>query len=94
MLDKYDQALEQWIADIVVKGDDDALFASGYLQGHFAVVLAELETEDHDLVKDSELLIVNEKMQQCLSMARKELDDQDYQLVSEAWRDLKQNLLA
>ncbi len=36
MLEKYEQALEQWIGEIVAGGDDDALFASGYLQGHFA----------------------------------------------------------
>jgi hypothetical protein len=37
MLDKYDAALESWIEETVSQGDDDALFACGYLQGHVAV---------------------------------------------------------
>ena len=46
MLEQYEQALEEWIGAIVEQGDDDQLFASGYLQGHFAVVLSQLEVEN------------------------------------------------
>lgn len=90
MLEKYEQALEEWIDQIVTSGDDDALFASGYLQGHFAVVLSELEMENVDLVKDTELVALNHKMANSLLLARKELEDHDYQLVAKAWQELKQ----
>ncbi|QSX34970.1 YfcL family protein [Shewanella avicenniae] len=89
MLEQYDLQLEQWIGEIVAKGDDDALFASGYLQGHFAVVLAELEAED-----DHSAAALAEKMQQCLKLAAKELEDHDYRLVADAWQELQQRLSA
>ncbi|MDL2195103.1 YfcL family protein [Shewanella algae] len=89
MLEKYEQALEQWIGEIVAGGDDDALFASGYLQGHFAVVLAKLENESEQ-GPDA----LNERMQQCLKLAAKELEDADYRLVDSAWSELKQRIAA
>ncbi|WP_394129850.1 YfcL family protein [Shewanella maritima] len=89
MLDKFDVTLESWIEEIVTNGDDDALFASGYLQGHVAVVLAELESEsNHDIAS------MDEKMQHCLSLADEELESQDFQLVEQAWQQLRQRLVA
>ncbi|WP_417761617.1 YfcL family protein [Shewanella sp.] len=87
MLEHYEQRLEQWISEIVVTGDDDALFASGYLQGHFAVVLSELEVED-----DHSLVALEAKMQDCLKLAAKELEDHDYRLVADAWQSLHAKL--
>ncbi|MDF0535429.1 YfcL family protein [Shewanella yunxiaonensis] len=87
MLEKYEQALEHWLADIVANGDDDALFASGYLQGHFAVVLAELEAESE---QGTEALAI--KMQHCLKQAAKELEDPDYRLVEHAWLELQRRI--
>ena len=84
MLEKYEHTLDNWIAAILVSGDDDALFASGYLQGHFAVVLSEMETEGRDDVAS-----LDEKMQVCLTQATKELEDNDYQLVANAWQQLR-----
>lgn len=89
MLEKYDAALEAWIADIVANGDDDAVFASGYLQGHFAVVLSELEQE-----ATHELSALEQKMQHCLTLAQEELADADYQLVEHAWEELHKRLAA
>lgn len=87
MLEHYEQQLEQWISEIVVTGDDDALFASGYLQGHFAVVLSELEAQSEQGIE-----ALDEKMHECLKLAAKELEDHDYRLVNDAWQSLRTQL--
>jgi hypothetical protein len=84
MLDKYDAALESWIEETVSQGDDDALFACGYLQGHVAVVLAELE-----VLAEQDLPALEDKMIQCLNLANDELNDSDFMLVSNAWQQLR-----
>ncbi|WP_394147806.1 YfcL family protein [Shewanella atlantica] len=89
MLEKYELASENWISNIVEQGDDDALFASGYLQGHFAVVLSQLEVEE-----EQGFDALNEKMQACLVLAREELDDRDYELVEQAWSELSEIIKA
>lgn len=89
MLDKYDAALESWIEETVVSGDDDALFATGYLQGHVAVVLAELEVEP-----SQDLTALDTKMISCLALANSELNDDDYSLVANAWQQLRQRIQA
>ncbi|MGS0683424.1 YfcL family protein [Shewanella sp. 125m-7] len=89
MIEKYEQTLQDWIERIVAEGDDDALFASGYLQGHFAVVLSQLEVESN---QDMSALEV--KMSECLALAREELGDTDYALVSDAWIQLSAKLAA
>ncbi|MGS0826612.1 YfcL family protein [Shewanella sp. 0m-8] len=89
MIEKYEQTLQDWIESIVAEGDDDALFASGYLQGHFAVVLSQLEAESEQGMDALEV-----KMSDCLTLAREELDDNDYALVSDAWTQLSAKLAA
>ncbi|MGI2261518.1 YfcL family protein [Shewanella sp. GXUN23E] len=89
MLEKYEQTLDNWIESIVASGDDDALFASGYLQGHFAVVLAEMESEG-----STDLVSLDEKMTACLSQATRELEDPDYRLVASAWQELRSAIAA
>lgn len=44
--DTYVQELEQVFDQAVVDGDDDELFASGYLRGHFDLVVAQLELQE------------------------------------------------
>jgi len=86
MLEQYEEALEQWIESVVSHGDDDALFACGYLQGHVAVVLSQLEDEG-----ESTLEALLEKMTDCLALARQEcqeLNDADFALVEAAWTQL------
>lgn len=83
MLEHYEEALEQWIAAVVSHGDDDALFASGYLQGHVAVVLSQLEAQGEDSIDALTL-----KMTESLALARQELNDADYTLVELAWSQL------
>ncbi|NRB22375.1 YfcL family protein [Shewanella sp.] len=89
MLEQYETSLYEWIDDIVAKGDEDALFASGYLQGHFAVALSQLEAET---VQGIDAL--DEKMHVCLELAKQELDDTDYALVASAWQQLNERLCA
>ncbi|GGI83621.1 YfcL family protein [Shewanella gelidii] len=89
MLEKYEQVIDQWIEDIVNNGDDDALFASGYLQGHVAVVLAKL-----DDAQESDFAALENNMAECMALARKELEDADFALVQTAWLDLRDRLLA
>ncbi|MGI2014085.1 YfcL family protein [Shewanella oncorhynchi] len=88
MLEHYEDALEQWIASVVSHGDDDALFACGYLQGHVAVVLSQLEAQG---ATDLDALML--KMTDCLALARQELNDADYALVEQAWAQLKAKII-
>ncbi len=87
MLEQYEQTLEQWIATKVAQADDDQLFASGYLQGHFAVVLSQLEAE-----QDSSHQALDDKMHQCLMTAKTELEPADFVLVQNAWDELRQQI--
>ncbi|MGL5361186.1 MAG: YfcL family protein [Shewanella sp.] len=89
MLEHYEEALEQWIASVVSHGDDDALFACGYLQGHVAVVLSQLET-----LGDSSIGALLLKMTDCLALARQELNAADYALVEQAWAQLHGRMIA
>ena len=89
MIEKYEQTLQDWIEVIVAEGDDDALFASGYLQGHFAVVLSKLESAN-----DQGTAALAQEMVECLALARQELDDNDYALVNDAWLQLSAKLAA
>ena len=87
MLEQYEAALENWIGEVVAHGDDDALFASGYLQGHIAVVLSELEAEN-----DSSLTALDNKVIECMKLARQELEDGDFVLVESAWTELRNKI--
>lgn len=44
--DHFIQQLEQVFDQAVQDGDDDELFASGYLRGHFDLVVAQLELQE------------------------------------------------
>ncbi|WP_076408828.1 YfcL family protein [Shewanella sp. UCD-KL12] len=89
MLEQYETALYEWIEGIVAKGDEDALFASGYLQGHFAVALSQLEAETQQ-----DFASLSAKMDACLELAKNELEDADYALVESAWQQLSERLSA
>jgi hypothetical protein len=43
---EYIERLEQVFDQAVAEGNDDELFASGYLRGHFDLVVAQLELQD------------------------------------------------
>lgn len=89
MLEHYEDTLEQWIATVVHHGDDDALFACGYLQGHVAVVLSQLEA-----LNETSLDALMLKMTDCLALARQELNAADYALVEQAWSQLQANIVS
>jgi hypothetical protein len=89
MLEKYDVAMESWIQETVSNGDDDALFASGYLQGHIAVVLAKLEVQ-----ADQGIDALDNQVIQCLALANEELNDADYVLVAQAWQQLRSRIVS
>ncbi|MCL1076907.1 YfcL family protein [Parashewanella spongiae] len=87
MLEQYEAALENWIGEVVAHGDDDALFASGYLQGHIAVVLSELDIEG-----DCSYVALEDKVKSCMLLAKDELNEGDFKLVDTAWLELKNRL--
>lgn len=89
MLEKYEQTLENWIASNLANGDDDAVFASGYLQGHVAVVLSQLEADG-----DESYSALEAKMQPCIELAKEELEESDFALVEQAWSELSKLLNA
>ena len=89
MLEQYETTLYEWIEDIIAQGNEDALFASGYLQGHFAVAISLLETET-----EQDFSALNKKMDVCMELAKKELCDTDYALVDSAWKQISDRLAA
>ncbi|MGB0894221.1 MAG: YfcL family protein [Parashewanella sp.] len=89
MLEQYEATLEQWMGSVVNHGDDDALFACGYLQGHVAVVFSQLEAEG-----DASLPVLDSKIADCMELAKTELEDGDFRLVESAWSDLRKHIEA
>ncbi|RUO30487.1 YfcL family protein [Aliidiomarina sanyensis] len=75
------EALESVFDHAVVDGNDDELFASGYLRGHFDLVVAQLEMEGQQ--QASTLWVA---LDDALNKTRDELNPQDRQHV--------QNMLA
>ena len=64
----FDQAVEH--------GDDNELFASGYLRGHFDLVVAQLELQGETAPNE-----LWEALQAALHQTRNELNPQDQQHV-------------
>ncbi len=89
MLEQYETALERWMESVVSNGNDDALFACGYLQGHVAVVFSELEIDG-----DSSLDALDSKVISCMELAKNELNEDDFGLVENAWIELRQKIVA
>ncbi|MBY6186033.1 YfcL family protein [Marinobacter hydrocarbonoclasticus] len=87
MLERWDEICHQWVAEHLESGNDDEVFASGYLQGHFAVVLAGLEQQDSVTLDD-----LMAGMASHLEQARSELEPADWALVQGAWAELAQRL--
>ncbi|SHI08711.1 YfcL family protein [Ferrimonas marina] len=88
MLERWDEICHQWVAELLEQGSDDEVFASGYLQGHFAVVLSELEQETQP-----QLTQLQAQMSERLAQARTELAPDDLALIQHAWSQLEQRLL-
>ncbi|WP_028117496.1 YfcL family protein [Ferrimonas senticii] len=89
MIERWEQICQQWIDHNLEHGSDDEVFSSGYLQGHFAVVLSKLEAQS-----EPELANLTELMSESLSQARSELAPEDMVLVQNAWQQLHSQLAA
>lgn len=85
---KFYQGIEQHIEGILEHGNDDELFASGYLSGHLSVVLARCEEQ---AVNTKQGFI--DAMDQSLAHAyqAKELTPPDQALVEQMWSRLQQS---
>ncbi len=87
MIEKYESKIQHWLESQVESASDDQLFAAGYLQGHVAVVLSELESQT-----DQSLTQLDSLMNQALRNAAQELQQHDQTLVNRAWQSLLQTL--
>ncbi|MFI3246039.1 MAG: YfcL family protein [Ferrimonas sp.] len=87
MIEQWDQLCQHWLHEQVTRGSDDDVFASGYLQGHFAVVLAQLDRQPN--VAFSQL---QQQMETSLVEAKNELAPADLALVQHAWQQLSSHL--
>lgn len=89
MLERWDQICQAWINDTLEQGSDDEVFSSGYLQGHFAVALSQLEA-----MTEVDFTVLTTQMDASLEQAKSELEPADYLLVTQAWQQLSQRLQA
>ncbi|WP_298441178.1 YfcL family protein [uncultured Ferrimonas sp.] len=89
MLERWDQICHTWINHTLENGNDDEVFSSGYLQGHFAVVLSELEQQ-----QQVDFPALQAQMAKSLEQAKSELAPEDMVLVTNAWQQLEQQLAA
>lgn len=69
-------SLEAVFDEAVVNGDDNELFASGYLRGHFDLVVAKLE-----LRGEESPALLWEELRAALKQTKDELNPQDQQHV-------------
>lgn len=86
-LQQTELTVENFLADILANGNDDQLFASGYLQGHLDLILQgciQNKQEFPDFIA---------QMEQSLAMAfsNNELAPPDRVLVQQCWQRLKSN---
>ncbi|RJG47707.1 YfcL family protein [Motilimonas pumila] len=79
-------AIEQVIGDILDQGDDDELFASGYLSGHLSVALAKCEEQELEAKQDF-ISEMSKSLQQAYHA--KELAPPDQALVEQMWLRLQ-----
>lgn len=85
LLTQAESIIEEFVADILKSGDDDALFASGYLQGHLDLILQGC------IDVDDSFDVFMSKMLTSLSGAysKNELNPSDKQLVQLCWQSLQ-----
>ncbi|MDN7124692.1 YfcL family protein [Pseudidiomarina terrestris] len=75
--DQFIEQLEQVFDQAVHDGDDDELFASGYLRGHFDLVVAQLELHDR-----AEPAAVLPSLKAALDETKHELSPADQQHIA------------
>ncbi len=74
---EYIERLELVFDQVVETGTDDELFASGYLRGHFDLVVAQLELQEQ-----AEIAAVLPAVYASLEQAKNELAPADQQLIA------------
>jgi len=84
-LERTEQIINDYVANILANGSDDALFASGYLQGHLDLILQGCFDAQNSF---SQFLAL---MEQSLASAyaKNELSQLDRTLVQNCWDELK-----
>ena len=84
-LEQTEQAVNDFVANILANGSDDQLFASGYLQGHLDLILQGCIQEQQDITN------FMAQMEQSLTLAysNNELAQPDRLLVQDCWLQLK-----
>jgi len=84
-LEQTEQIINDFLANILESGSDDALFASGYLQGHLDLILQGCLQAQQDF---SQFM---QAMEQSLTLAygKNELSQLDRTLVENCWIELK-----
>tara|TARA_B110001452_G_C14912395_1_gene318893 strand:- start:149 stop:418 length:270 start_codon:yes stop_codon:yes gene_type:complete len=88
LLTQTESIIEDFVADILENGNDDALFASGYLQGHLDLILQGCIDIDDTFEN------FMAKMQSSLEHAflKNELSPSDKKLVVTCWENLQQKM--
>ncbi|OIQ48335.1 MAG: hypothetical protein BM565_01945 [Gammaproteobacteria bacterium MedPE] len=88
LLTQAEAIIEAFVADILENGDDDALFASGYLQGHLDLILQGCIDIDDTFER------FMTKMQSSLDNAflKNELSPSDKKLVVACWENLQHKM--
>ncbi|KJG39109.1 hypothetical protein UA32_07685 [Photobacterium angustum] len=80
-IQEYEDKLLQLIDDGIDTATDDELFAGGYLRGHISLAAADCELEN-----ESQLSVMQGKVEQSISNAKSELSPSDYVLVCQMWQ--------
>lgn len=86
---QYVNILEAVFDEAVVAGNDDELFASGYLRGHFDLVVAQLELAEGVSDSGAQQRLLPE-LAAALDATRSELKPQDQQHVQAMLARLQQ----
>lgn len=88
LLTQTESIIEDFVADILENGNDDALFASGYLQGHLDLILQGCIDIDDTFEN------FMAKMQDSLDNAflKNELSPTDKKLVITCWENLQHKM--
>lgn len=86
--DQYIEVIESQFDAAVENGSDQELFMSGYLNGHFSLVVSQCEQSNNTSAQ-----ACNEAMLGSLQQAfdKKELEPEDQQQVLDYWQQLHQS---
>ena len=84
----YIQNVANFFDQLVPVASDDELFASGYLRGHFDLVVGTLQVAGDNFTKEQVIEQVNTSLQQAISQG--ELSETDQATVQSIWQRVQQ----